>query len=609
MQKAETPAQRIARELAQKKRKPKLGLALSGGGFRAALFHIGVLARLADAGLLRHVQVISTVSGGSIVGALYYLHVLRLLESKPDNEINDVHYREIVDDIALKFPCAVERNVRGRAFLNPFKNVAMAVRRGYSRTYRIAELYEKWFYREIYEPDDSEASSRLRRIMERVMSLLMPTLTIPMTDLEIEPEGWPPHKPFDPDVHNEGRNAPVPILLINAATLNTGHNWRFEALYMGEPALDDPGARETDKNIRFARTRYDLLPESLQSFKLAAAVAASAAFPGLCRPVDIRDLFEDAQGDRVTVKLMDGGAHDNQGVEGLLDRGSTHLIVSDGAGQLKDEEDPAHAIPLVIERARSMMFDHARELQLTEVISTLDTAFMHLLKGVDAPVVQPIGVGAGAVGVAPAGLSTASFGTAEETQRLLSRVRTDLDAFSEVEARSLMLNGYRMTEAELAETPAITAMGMPLDPSPPWWFASMAPWLANPLPHYRRQLSAARSQLFKPFKQSPALAFAAKLGAVLVAALGLAAVVYALLYSDYEVSLVWTAVAVVAAVLLIIFYVRPLPIVSSLLFDHVFPALAALVLPFAALALLIEGRIFRRLGAEDRLGPPPAAPG
>ena len=61
---------------------PRLGLALSGGGHRAAFFHIGVLARLAELGLLRPIQVISTVAGGSIVGALYYLHVKNLLESK-----------------------------------------------------------------------------------------------------------------------------------------------------------------------------------------------------------------------------------------------------------------------------------------------------------------------------------------------------------------------------------------------------------------------------------------------------------------------------------------------------------------------------------------------
>ena len=73
---------------------PKLGLALSGGGHRAAFFHIGVLAKLAELGLLRHLEVISTVSGGSIVGALYYLHVKNLLEDKPDEAITDADYIE-----------------------------------------------------------------------------------------------------------------------------------------------------------------------------------------------------------------------------------------------------------------------------------------------------------------------------------------------------------------------------------------------------------------------------------------------------------------------------------------------------------------------------------
>ena len=34
----------------------KVGLGLSGGGFRASLFHIGVLARLAELDILRHVE-------------------------------------------------------------------------------------------------------------------------------------------------------------------------------------------------------------------------------------------------------------------------------------------------------------------------------------------------------------------------------------------------------------------------------------------------------------------------------------------------------------------------------------------------------------------------
>lgn len=45
----------------------KVGLALSGGGVRAAAFHSGVLRRLALDGLLESVTFVSTVSGGSLL--------------------------------------------------------------------------------------------------------------------------------------------------------------------------------------------------------------------------------------------------------------------------------------------------------------------------------------------------------------------------------------------------------------------------------------------------------------------------------------------------------------------------------------------------------------
>jgi predicted acylesterase/phospholipase RssA len=46
-----------------------LGLALSGGGFRATLFHLGVVRALAEAGLLSRVTHITSVSGGSVLAA------------------------------------------------------------------------------------------------------------------------------------------------------------------------------------------------------------------------------------------------------------------------------------------------------------------------------------------------------------------------------------------------------------------------------------------------------------------------------------------------------------------------------------------------------------
>ena len=46
-----------------------LGLALSGGGIRSATFNLGVLQGLADVGLLRFVDYLSTVSGGGYIGS------------------------------------------------------------------------------------------------------------------------------------------------------------------------------------------------------------------------------------------------------------------------------------------------------------------------------------------------------------------------------------------------------------------------------------------------------------------------------------------------------------------------------------------------------------
>ncbi len=48
---------------------PGIALCLSGGGYRAALFHTGVLTELNERGLLPRVRSVAGVSGGAIVGA------------------------------------------------------------------------------------------------------------------------------------------------------------------------------------------------------------------------------------------------------------------------------------------------------------------------------------------------------------------------------------------------------------------------------------------------------------------------------------------------------------------------------------------------------------
>ena len=51
-----------------------VGLALSGGRFRATLFHLGVVRALRDAGILKDVSHVCSVSGGSILAAHLALH-------------------------------------------------------------------------------------------------------------------------------------------------------------------------------------------------------------------------------------------------------------------------------------------------------------------------------------------------------------------------------------------------------------------------------------------------------------------------------------------------------------------------------------------------------
>jgi patatin-like phospholipase len=53
----------------QRLRDKKVGLAFSGGGIRSATFHLGVLQTLAEYGLLRQFDYLSTVSGGGYIGS------------------------------------------------------------------------------------------------------------------------------------------------------------------------------------------------------------------------------------------------------------------------------------------------------------------------------------------------------------------------------------------------------------------------------------------------------------------------------------------------------------------------------------------------------------
>lgn len=74
-----------------------VALALSGGGYRAMLFHLGFLWRLRDAGVLNGVKRISSVSGGSITSG-----ALALAWARMDWSDSGESFRRLVADPILR---------------------------------------------------------------------------------------------------------------------------------------------------------------------------------------------------------------------------------------------------------------------------------------------------------------------------------------------------------------------------------------------------------------------------------------------------------------------------------------------------------------------------
>jgi NTE family protein len=591
----------------------KIGLALSGGGFRAALFHVGVLARLAELGILRRVEVVSSVSGGSIIGALYYIHVKNLLERKPDAEITDADYVELVETIHRDFRLAVQKNLRARAFLNPAKNAWMA-KATYSRSDRIGDLYDKFFYKPAW---GRERPKRWFGLVDTQIAL---------NELKIQPRG--DKKGFRPDEDNGRRDAKVPILLINATTLNTGHNWRFEAVRMGEPLPDDETAREVyanvDKNMRLEPGYFEpdtssskphrAITSAQRDFPLAVAVAASACVPALFHPLSISGLY-----DGIRVQLVDGGVQDNQGLQGLFDTDCTHLIVSDASGQMADLRLPATRIPGVGGRANSILGDRVRDEQLAHASERPEPiALMHLRKGLVGEVELPLADDGKPVEDAPKEKLAVKplagdFGISMDAQRLLSRVRTDLDSFSDTESFALMLDGYRMTDFVLNRD---TRFAKFLAKSPPvsspiperWDFRAVEEQTgAAILPaDYRRRLLVARQRFFKPISLLPHAATALKAlgGALLVALVALVVFrwsgVKRALSTEWPIW--WLLLALGAPLLLVVLYLKergPFFVrwPGLVLISYVMPIVFAPFLTLYSLgAVYVSTPIFNRLG-------------
>ena len=426
----------------------KLGLALSGGGFRAALFHIGVLARLAECDLLRHVAVISTVSGGSIIGAFYYLKVKQLLEGSRADGLQPCPdaFRQLVRELEVEFLPAMQRNLRILAFADRLDNARMLAS-DYSSSQRLAKLFDTCFF----APAEGDGRTLLK-------------------DLPIRPRA-------DAD-------AATPVLLLNATALNTGHQFQMTGSFVGEPEVSSVvgGTAAMPMLPRLAMDDTTLSPRQrkrLHQLSLGEAVAASCCVPGLFEPFSLEDLYQDHQGEDVTVRLVDGGIFDNQGLVALFEEGCTHFICSDASESLQWQSQPTELIHQVAMRANDIMMDRIRHETMAEL-----------------PREQP-----DRYAVFTLGDSDGSTAFGEDTGHFLQAlrdIRTDLDAFSDLEAWSLMYHGFTLSGLRLN---AGTPNGDRPDREEAWRFERIEALAGDPAQRRRllRHLDVGSRQFLKVF--------------------------------------------------------------------------------------------------------------
>ncbi|MGI9470521.1 MAG: patatin-like phospholipase family protein [Rubripirellula sp.] len=117
----------------------RIGLALSGGGLRATLYHLGVVRYMKEAGLLSSVSHITSVSGGSVLGAHLVLNWDRYNGS--DEELNGA-CREIIDFVRLDVR---NRIVRRYPFTLAFGSLQRLFRQRPSRRVTRTGLLEKQY--------------------------------------------------------------------------------------------------------------------------------------------------------------------------------------------------------------------------------------------------------------------------------------------------------------------------------------------------------------------------------------------------------------------------------------------------------------------------------
>ena len=148
----------------------QIGLALSGGGFRASLFHLGVIRRLAAEGRLAQIGRIASVSGGSITAA----HLLANWQKYNSS-------REDFDRISAELISLTKIDLRGRIqrrlpFLWPLALVPFLPSRWkLTPTHLLAKYYDQYLFHGVLAADVSGPDRPVLLILST--NLTLPGLT------------------------------------------------------------------------------------------------------------------------------------------------------------------------------------------------------------------------------------------------------------------------------------------------------------------------------------------------------------------------------------------------------------------------------------------------
>lgn len=237
-----------------------VGLAISGGGSRAANYAGAVMSQLDELGILQHVNVISSVSGGSVVAAYYAQRSNQPLHL----EKRQLFWHNAEADLSQNF-----RSIFLAKFLRP-DNFVSSMFGSLGRTEIMAQVFDEYLF----------SGARFG------------------------------------DLEQTG-----PGLVINATAINTLHG---EIVNPADCANRHTYAQSMKwESISFTQAFFNkCLQSDISTYPIAHAVAASAAFPGVFSSVPLARFSPAPNSDKIKaaeyLHVIDGGPSDNLAIDGIL---------------------------------------------------------------------------------------------------------------------------------------------------------------------------------------------------------------------------------------------------------------------------------------------------